>query len=237
MMCPQCNAPLAPPRFARSVVCAYCGTTVQLGEASVSAETFRKALRIWNSPASYQISSWISIGDSHWALHKCIANGNISDVYTGQRARWPTELAIIKLLRDHQDTALFDKEWEVLQLLQGSDAPGSDTFTTLLPQPIVRGNISAGLHVGQRLTRYGERTRKGFLQEPRSGSGDGSWKYSHSYTILEWFTEQSCLRISSFRRMNMGCGSWDTVQPVLWAPGCGQSHLMANLFIQGRHDL
>ena len=174
MMCPQCNAPLAPHRFARSVVCAYCGTTVQLGEASVSAESFRKALRIWNSPASYQISSWISIGESYWALHKRIANGSISDVYTGQRARWPTELAIIKLLRDHQDTTLFDKEWEVLQQLQGSEAPGSDTFTTLLPQPIVRGNISAGSHAGQRVHIF--RWTSGFyhtLEEVRGAYPQG----------------------------------------------------------------
>src|SRR5512139_1589867 len=103
VMCPQCNAPLTPHRFARSVVCSYCGTTVQFDEASISAARFHESFRAWNSPASYQFSSWVSIQDHHWALHTLLAHGDLSDVYAGQRARWPTELVIIKVLRDGQD--------------------------------------------------------------------------------------------------------------------------------------
>jgi hypothetical protein len=154
IMCPQCNAPLAPHKFARSVVCSYCGATVQLDEASVSAELFHTAFRVWNSPQSYQISSWFSVGESHWALGECIANGDLSDVYTGGRARWPTELVIIKLLRDRQNIALFDNEWEVLRSLQRSNAPGADTFTTLIPQPVMHGDISDGLHAGKRVSIF-----------------------------------------------------------------------------------
>jgi len=154
IMCPQCNAPLAPHKFARSVVCSYCGATVQLDEASVSAELFRTAFRLWNSPQSYQIPSWISVGESYWALGECIANGDISDVYKGERARWPTELVIIKLLRDRQKLALFDNEWDVLQALQHSDAPGADTFTTLIPQPVLHGDISSGLNAGKRVNIF-----------------------------------------------------------------------------------
>ncbi len=154
VMCPQCNAPLAPHRFARSVVCSYCGATVQLDETSVSAAEFHQAFRVWNAPESYQISSWISIGQSHWALGDRFAQGEISDVYRGQRARWPTELAIVKLLREGQDAALFDNEWEALQELQGSQAPGADTFTRLIPQPILHGDISAGSHAGQRVSIF-----------------------------------------------------------------------------------
>ena len=150
IMCPQCNAPLAPHHFARSIVCSYCGTTVQLDESSVSAAIFHEAFRVWNSPESYHIPSWVSIGETHWALDKCIAHGEISDVYTGRRARWPTELVIVKLLRDRQGTALFDNEWEALQVLHRSDAPGADTFTTLIPQPIMHGDIITGPHAGKR---------------------------------------------------------------------------------------
>jgi hypothetical protein len=57
---------------------------------------------------------------------------------------------ILKLLRDRQYTALFDNEWEVLQVLQRSDAPGSDTFTLLIPQPIIHGDITTGVHAGKR---------------------------------------------------------------------------------------
>ena len=154
IMCPQCNAPLAPHHFARSIVCSYCGTTVQLDEASVSTSIFHEAFLVWNSPKSYQIPSWISIGESHWALDSCIAHGDIADVYTGQRARWPTELVIVKLLRDLKDTVLFDNEWDALQALHHSNAPGADTFTTLIPQPIIRGNITTGSYAGSRASIF-----------------------------------------------------------------------------------
>lgn len=151
IMCPQCNAPLAPHHFARSIVCSYCGTTVRLDEASVSAAIFHEAFRVWNSPESHGIPSWISIGANHWAVDKYIARGDISDVYTGRRARWPTELVILKILRDRQDTNLFDNEWDALQILQKSDAPGADIFTTLIPQPIMHGDITAGSLAGKRV--------------------------------------------------------------------------------------
>jgi serine/threonine protein kinase len=149
VMCPQCNAPLAPHKFDQSVVCSYCGSTVQLDKSTVSANVFHSAFRLWNSPKSYQISSWLSVAQSHWELDECIATGDISDVYTGKRARWPTELAIIKILREQQDLATFDNEWDILQTLQRSDARGSDIFTMLLPQPILHGTISDGSYTGQ----------------------------------------------------------------------------------------
>jgi len=154
LICPQCNAPLAPHRFVQSVVCSYCGTTIRFEASSVSAGRFHEAFRVWNSPESYQISSWISIGDSHWALDQRIAHGDISDVFTGQRARWPTELAILKLLRDRKDMNLFDNEWDALQTLHQSDAPGADSFTTIIPQPVIRGDISSGLYAGKRVSIF-----------------------------------------------------------------------------------
>jgi hypothetical protein len=154
MMCPQCNAPLAPHRFARSVECPYCGATVRLDESSVSVALFHEAFRVWNSPASYRLSSWITIGSRHWVLEKLIARGSISDVYTARLARWPTELAIVKLLRDRQDTGPFDHEWTVLQMLQKSDAPGADTFSRIIPQPIQHGDVTDGLLAGRRASIF-----------------------------------------------------------------------------------
>jgi len=153
-MCPQCNAPLTPHRFARSVVCSYCGATVQLEEGVVSAAVFQAAFRAWNSPESYGVPSWISIGESHWALDQLISHGAISDVYTGQRARWPTELTIVKLLRNQQDSALFENEWKILQLLQHSEAQGADTFGRLIPQPVLHGNITAGSYAGKNVSIF-----------------------------------------------------------------------------------
>jgi len=154
LMCPQCNAPLSPPRFARSIVCSYCGATVKLDEWSVSASQFHEAFRSWNSPATYQIQSAISLGDRHWAPEKLIAHGDIADVYTARLARWPTELAILKLLRDRQDTGLFDNEWASLQALHNSDARGADTFTLLLPQPILHGDVAGGAFAGRRVSIF-----------------------------------------------------------------------------------
>jgi hypothetical protein len=161
IMCPQCNAPLTPHQFARSIVCSYCGATVRLDESSVSAVRFHEAFQVWNSPESYQIPSWVSIGNSYWAVDKCIAQGELSDVYFARRARWPTELALLKLLHERQDIAQFDNEWDALQKLQQSEAPGADNFTMLIPQPIIHGDITSGLHTGSRVSIF--RWASGFL--------------------------------------------------------------------------
>jgi hypothetical protein len=161
IMCTQCNAPLTPHQFARSIVCSYCGATIRLDESTVSAEKFREAFRVWNSPRNYQIPSWVSIGDHHWAIGKCIAQGERSDVYFGRRARWPTELAIIKILRDQQYADHLHNEWDVLQKLQQSEAPGADNFTRLIPVPILNGDITSGSHTGSRVSIF--RWASGFL--------------------------------------------------------------------------
>lgn len=149
LVCRQCGAPLTPHRFARSIVCSYCGTTNLLDEASVSVATFREAFRAWNSPATYHLSAWVSVCDRYWAVEQLIAQGEIAEVYFGRAARWPTELVILKVLRSHRDTAPFESEWGALQKLQQSDAPGADTFTALLPQPVAHGEITEGLFAGQ----------------------------------------------------------------------------------------
>jgi hypothetical protein len=154
LMCPQCNAPLAPHKFARSIVCSYCGATIQLDETSVSAELFHQAYRTWNSPQSYPFPAWISIGDSHWALGSLVAHGSTKDVYSGRRARWPTELAILKILRVPGQSECLEREWKTLQLLLKSTAPGADNATRLIPQPIIHGDITAGTFQGSRASVF-----------------------------------------------------------------------------------
>ena len=108
LICPQCNAPLNPSRFASLVVCSHCGTTVKLASSSaVSARRFHEAFRRWNSPNTYHLTSSISLGNRHWALGKQIGRGDFSDVYEGQLVRWPTELVIVKLLRNGKDAKPF----------------------------------------------------------------------------------------------------------------------------------
>jgi len=154
IICPQCNAPLTPHRFARMAVCAYCGTTVQLDETSLSAAIFHESFRLWNTPTSYSFANCISLGERHWALERLIAHGSVADVYTARRARWPTELVLVKVLRDKRDGGIFDHEWNMLQSLQQSNAPGADLFLRLVPQPVLHGDISAGLMVAQRVSIF-----------------------------------------------------------------------------------
>src|SRR4051812_6650621 len=149
LQCPQCKAPLAPARFARSVVCPFCGSTVMLDEGVASAQ-FKNAFKTWNDPEKHGFSSWVSVGDSHWALGSLVANGEISDVYAVERARWPTEQALVKIVRDGKRAAEIDREWEVLTALQRSSAPGASTFTARIPQPILHGTLTGSTGTGSR---------------------------------------------------------------------------------------
>jgi hypothetical protein len=154
LMCPQCNAPLTPQRFARSVVCAYCGATVQLDETSLSAAVFHEAFQAWNAPERYGFGAWLSLGKRHWAVEELFAQGESADVYRGQRARWPTELVILKVLRDGADTDRLNNEWSALQTLRKSTARGAETFVTLLPQPVAHGEITAGAFAGRQVNIF-----------------------------------------------------------------------------------
>jgi hypothetical protein len=149
LKCPQCNGPLAPSRFARSVACPYCGATVQLDEVSVSAAAYREAFRVWNSPATHGYGAWLSLGDSHWAPGALLAHGEISDVYEAKRARWPSEHVVLKVLRERSDLSAFEHEWEVLQGLQRSTAP-AEALASRVPEPVVRGEIEGGAFAGSR---------------------------------------------------------------------------------------
>jgi LSD1 subclass zinc finger protein len=152
--CPGCGAPLAPARFARSVVCAYCQSTVQVDPSAVSAARFHEALAAWNSPETHGYTSAWRIGQGHWATRRLLARGEISDVYLAERARWPTERVVLKILRDPENALLFDREWDVLVKLQRSEAPGAALFTTLVPQPVVRGLVEDGPHRGRRAMAF-----------------------------------------------------------------------------------
>ncbi len=161
MMCPQCNAPLTPHPFARSAVCSYCGATVRFDDTSaVQAARFHDAFRQWNSPLNHNVSAWFSVGDRHWVLNRLIASGEVSDVYDGQRARWPTELVIIKLLRDPQNSSRFENEWASLQKLHKSGAVGGETFKRMLPQLVLHGVVSEGQTVGSKVSIF--RRERGF---------------------------------------------------------------------------
>jgi hypothetical protein len=143
-------------------VCSFCQSTVQVDPSAVSSGVFRAALAAWNSPETHGYTTYLTIGESHWATRHFIARGEISDVYLGERARAPTERVLLKLLREPEQTPLFDREWDVLHKLQQSSAPGAALFGTLVPQPVVRGLVESGPHRGRRAMAF--RWATGFVR-------------------------------------------------------------------------
>src|SRR5688572_22362978 len=152
LKCPQCTGPLNPSRFARSVVCPFCGTTVERSEDVVAAGDYRAAWAQWNSPGEHGHATWFSLGESHWAPGPLLARGEISDVYAARRARWPTERAVVKVLRDDRERERFDHEWEVLRGLRRSASPQAAALLGRLPEPIAHGESTAGTFAGRRVS-------------------------------------------------------------------------------------
>ncbi len=150
LTCPRCNAPLAPSRFARSIDCPYCGAAVQLDPSVVQSSRFKEALKTWSAPEAHGFTRWSTMGGAHWGVEALHARGEISDVYFAQRARWPSERVLLKVLRDPSDAPLFDREWEVLTELQRGELTRGSPFTRQLPDPVVRGEITQGLHEGRK---------------------------------------------------------------------------------------
>ncbi len=159
-MCPQCNAPLEVHRFGLTTVCKYCGANIILSEAVILAKEFRKAYKVWNKPENYGILSYISLGESHWALNHKIAEGENNTVYSGLRARFPTELAIIKILHNPKGATQLKNEWDALSELKKSNAPGAEFFTRSIPQPIAHGKLTGSNFNGQLASIF--RWRAGF---------------------------------------------------------------------------
>ena len=154
LMCPQCNAPLTPTRFAASVTCSYCGAVVKLDEAAIPADRFHEAFRVWNSPAAAGTASWLTLGGRFWTCEKLLGQGEVSDVYFGRLARWPTELVILKVQRAGKESAALKNEWRILSLLQQSEAPGADFFTVIIPQPVVQGEVKEGAFAGRQVNIF-----------------------------------------------------------------------------------
>jgi hypothetical protein len=145
LTCPQCGAPLKPAsRFARSTVCSFCNATVQLDPHVVSAARFREAYRRWQSPETYGHAATWAIGGNHFAVRGQLGRGELFDVYAAERARWPSERVIVKVLRERDRVARVDREWQVLDALQRHDS----ALAQRIPQPLLRGVVSEGPHAG-----------------------------------------------------------------------------------------
>src|SRR4051812_29982035 len=137
--CPHCGAPLPMTRFATVVVCSYCQATVRVDRSSVSASKYHRAWADWNNPVAGDDPRYISIADTHWIEQRLLARGEISDVYLAMRARWPSELALLKILRDADDLPLLEQEWRFLSRLHSSAAAETMDLRLRVPSPVVMG--------------------------------------------------------------------------------------------------
>ena len=139
--CPHCGAPLTTTRFAATAVCAYCEATVRVDPTVVSASRYQEAWEAWNAPSPAGVSPDFSIGDTHWISERLLAHGEISEVYLARRARWPTELVLLKVLRETDDAPLLAQEWNTLGgLLRSSAADGFDVARRI-PVPVTCGTL------------------------------------------------------------------------------------------------
>jgi hypothetical protein len=151
LLCPQCSAPLKPHPFARTITCSYCGAVVRLDGSTVSAERFHQAYQAWNAP---QGGETVSLGERHWTLDSLLAHGAGADVYAGRRARWPTELVLLKIARDEHGRARLENEWKALEQLNARSPEAAQKFTAQIPQPVLHGAMDGGAFSGRWLSVF-----------------------------------------------------------------------------------
>lgn len=166
VQCPNCGAPAtSPSKWARSTTCGHCGVTVLLDPDAVATARFREAALAWEAKGAP------SIGAARYWFGGRIASGSRSDVYLAQRARFPTERVVVKVLRDGGDPAAFNHEWSVLDTIaRGSSLELGDR----VPIPLGRGEIRGGPLEGRRAIVF--RWAPGFvrsLEEARLALASG----------------------------------------------------------------
>lgn len=144
LRCPQCNGPLTASRFARSLRCPYCGSTVLLDDSAVAAARFRAAYAAWNAPASWDLPATIHLGEQVWALGGVLRQDALVTVHRALRARWPTETADLELLRDPADHPRMQRQWSTLAALAEAPVSNGPSLGHRLPQPIAWGTIELG---------------------------------------------------------------------------------------------
>jgi hypothetical protein len=137
--CPHCGAPLATTRFATTLVCSFCDATVRVDPSSVSARKYHQAWTEWNDAGDGKDAGRFSIAGTHWAAERLLAKGEISDVYLARRARWPSELVVLKVVRDAEDSPLLEQEWRALERLRSVAAEENVDLGFRVPAPVVKG--------------------------------------------------------------------------------------------------
>lgn len=150
LRCPSCGAAVRPPsRFAREAACGFCGTVLRLDPSRVRSARYKEAFAEWETPGPA-----LEVGGTRWVLGERIGRGTVADVYRATRPRFPSERAVVKLLRVGGDLPVAAREWATTSALAVSDAPGAPAYTRRIPEPIVCGTVSAGGWSGHHAAVY-----------------------------------------------------------------------------------
>jgi hypothetical protein len=136
--CPRCGAPL--PRRAALVktTCEYCRSDVVFERFAVRAADYRHTLQSYVSGEHADVQ----VAGFPLRLLGRLAIGHSSDVFLATRSMRLGERLVLKVLRSCEDEALAQNEQAVLARLEGSAAPGSAYFTTLVPQRAFSGVLT-----------------------------------------------------------------------------------------------
>ncbi len=140
LFCDRCGAPLDAPGWDAFVLCRYCRTTQEVGDAPASAMPDDGRPRV-------------SLGGRVYVIEGVIARGDSSDVF---RARWAMrlgELCVLKVTRSLADGDLLRREWDAIEALGRGTLAGSEHFAALLPVPIARGLLRETTPDGKPLER------------------------------------------------------------------------------------
>jgi len=190
--CPHCGAPIPPSVAKDVVVCAYCCRTL-VGVPGASWGMLAKSALVDEPAGNVDPRRVCVVLGRTYLLEGRLAAGESSDVFLASRAGRVTERVIIKVLRALADEDLHAREWRIVHRLHASAAQGAAFFTTLLPQPVVKGIVDTGDGIRRSAIVY--RWRSGFqhtLEEVRRAHAGGVtpraavWMWRRLLDLLGW---------------------------------------------------
>lgn len=146
--CPNCGANIEASRFARSILCPFCAGVVLLDPNVVEVARYRSARADWEDPGSQGFPNASRIGDTSVQIGPMVAVGAVSDVHVAVRARAPSELLLVRLLRAGSAPDHFDRAWGTLHRLQSSKAAGA-AMLRRISEPVTRGIVENGPYSGR----------------------------------------------------------------------------------------
>jgi hypothetical protein len=122
-----------------------------------------------------------------------LGKGDGSDAFLGRTDARLTEMVVLKVARALEDGDLLAREWRTLEALSESRAQGSEYFTQLLPQQVLRGTSETP--DGLKRTASVFRWRSGFIHtfediaRVYTGGIDGQtavWLWKRTLELLGW---------------------------------------------------